>query len=63
MDLRTNCWIQWTNLTVNQMDRTVVRSYFYIIVILCKLLGVSQLIVIIILLFNKFIQVKIQSSQ
>ena len=25
MDHSTDCWIQWTNLTVNYMDRSVVR--------------------------------------
>ena len=26
MDHRTDCWIQWTNLTVSYMDRIVTRS-------------------------------------
>ena len=29
MDHRTDCWTQWTNLTVNYMDRTVVRSDWF----------------------------------
>ena len=39
-DHRTDCWIQWTNLTVNYMDKIVVRSdwfHYYNIVIVYEL--------------------------
>ena len=28
-DHRTGCWIEWTNITVNYMDRSVVRSDWF----------------------------------
>ena len=52
-DHRTDCWIQGTNLSVKYMDSTVVWSdwfHYFIIVLLYKLLRVSQLTVIILLI-------------
>ena len=35
-DHRTDCWIQWTNLTVSYMDTVVARSdWFHYFVIVC----------------------------
>ena len=38
MDHRTDCWIQWTNLTVSYMDRIVARSdQFHCCIIVCTI--------------------------
>ena len=48
IDHKTDCWSQWTNLIVNFVDRIVARSDWFhccITVLLCELLGASQLTV------------------
>ena len=52
---KTDCWIQWTNLTDNNVGRTVVTSdwfHYCVMILLFKLLRVSQLTVIIILIIK-----------